>query len=181
MLPLLILTLEYTSMIKTKLKKNSHLYVARNGGCFVVCLGFFLGGGGVFLEPYNFLFVRVLCPKEHSLWDSTNQGKDCRSDLPPLTSPLVQIADMETVVMVVTTEDSRIMTDVRPIPACPVIHVRRRNNITPKMFSKHRTWLSNHIMKRNNCLICKIEMFLKVFFFLFFLFHLREHWSIQSL
>lgn len=180
MLPLLILTLEYTSMIKTKLKK---ILICMSQETVVVLLfvwGFFWGGG-VFLEPYNFLFVRVLCPKEHSLWDSTNQGKGCRSDLPPLTSPLVQIADMETVVMVVTTEDSRMMTDVRPIPACPVIHVRRRNNITPKMFSKHRTWLSNHKMKRNNCLICKIEMFLKVFFFSFFLFHLREYWSIQSL
>lgn len=68
-----------------------------------------------------------------------NEGQDCKSDLPPLTSPLVQIADMERVVIMVTAEDNRMMTVVKPIPACPVIQVRRKNNITPKMFSKHRT------------------------------------------
>ena len=37
--------------------------------------------------------------------------------LPPFTSPLVQTADIDNVVKVVTTADKRMMTVAKPIPA----------------------------------------------------------------
>ena len=58
---------------------------------------------------------------------------------PPLTSPLVQIADMDKAVSVVTTAAKSMTPVVSPIPACPTSQDKRRNSITPNMFSKHLT------------------------------------------
>jgi len=60
--------------------------------------------------------------------------------LPPRTCPLVQMADIDRAVSVVTTLASRMTSDARPIPACPTTHDILRNSITPKMFSTHRTY-----------------------------------------
>ena len=65
------------------------------------------------------------------------------SYLPPLTSPLLQMADMDKAVSVVTTLASRITRDANPMPAWPTTHDILRNSITPNMFSTHRT--CNHI------------------------------------
>lgn len=62
------------------------------------------------------------------------------NDIPPLTSPLVQMADMDRAVSVVTNVESRTITDVRPTPAFPVTHDRRMNSITPQIFNRHLTW-----------------------------------------
>ena len=45
---------------------------------------------------------------------------------PPLTSPLVQTADMDNVVRVVTTTDKSPMTVAKPIPACPTTQESRK-------------------------------------------------------
>ena len=58
--------------------------------------------------------------------------------LPPLTSPLVQTADMDNVVNHVTTADSTMITVDQPIPACPATHVSRKYNITPQMLRRQR-------------------------------------------
>ncbi|CAN7943413.1 unnamed protein product, partial [Ixodes hexagonus] len=61
------------------------------------------------------------------------------------------MADMESVVSIVTTEASRITAMARParsrrgsahspIPACPTTQDRRRNSMTPQMLSRHRTY-----------------------------------------
>jgi len=60
--------------------------------------------------------------------------------LPPFTSPFVQMADMDMVVRAVTVEERATMTVASPIPAWPVTHDSRRNNITPNMFNRHRTY-----------------------------------------
>ena len=60
--------------------------------------------------------------------------------IPPLTSPFVHIADIDKAVIVVTTPDSRMTSTESPIPACPTTHDKRRNNITPHMLSRHRTY-----------------------------------------
>ena len=63
----------------------------------------------------------------------------CRNSLnhsPPLTSPLVQTADMDNVVRVVTTADKSTMTVAKPIPACPTTQESRKYSITPHMLSR---------------------------------------------
>ena len=54
-----------------------------------------------------------------------------------LICPFVDTADIEIVVMVVTTFDKTSTPIPSKIPACPTTHVRRRNNITPQMFRRH--------------------------------------------
>ena len=56
--------------------------------------------------------------------------------LPPLTSPLVQTADMDNVVKVVTTADNRTITEAKPIPAWPTTQDNRKYNITPHMLRR---------------------------------------------
>ena len=55
---------------------------------------------------------------------------------PPLTSPLVQTADMDNVVRVVTTADRSTMTVAKPIPACPTTQESRKYSITPHMLRR---------------------------------------------
>lgn len=57
--------------------------------------------------------------------------------IPPLTSPLVQMALIERVVMTQTTAEMSMMTRESPMPACETTHEMRRNSITPQMFSRH--------------------------------------------
>ena len=42
--------------------------------------------------------------------------------------------------MVVTTAERRMMTEARPMPACPTTQLRRMNSITPQMFRIQRIW-----------------------------------------
>jgi hypothetical protein len=58
-------------------------------------------------------------------------------NIPPLTSPFVQTADIDNVVIIVTMEESRMITVDQPIPDCPTIHVSRKNRITPQIFRRH--------------------------------------------
>ena len=48
------------------------------------------------------------------------------SHSPPLTSPLVQTADKDNVVRVVTTADKIIMREAKAIPACPTTQESRK-------------------------------------------------------
>ena len=57
--------------------------------------------------------------------------------IPPFISPLVHIADIDRVVMVVTTEASRTIAVINPIPACPVSHGSLRYKITPHILRRH--------------------------------------------
>ena len=79
--------------------------------------------------------------------ESDEQGvrlQDCcksvSTKLPPRTSPFVQMADMESVVMVVTTAERRMTTMACQIPAWPTTHDSRKKIITPKMLSRHRIY-----------------------------------------
>lgn len=72
--------------------------------------------------------------------------------LPPFTSPFVQIADIETDVIKVTTTESKIITEVSPVPAWPTTHDNLKNNITPQMFRRHRT------CNRKKCRLKKMRM-----------------------
>ena len=56
--------------------------------------------------------------------------------LPPFTSPLVQTADIDNVVKVVTTADKRMMTVAKPIPAWPTTQDSLKYSITPHMFRR---------------------------------------------
>ena len=58
---------------------------------------------------------------------------------PPLTCPFVQIADIDNVVIVVTTAARRTISDISPIPACPVSHGSLRYKITPQIFKRQGT------------------------------------------
>ena len=81
-----------------------------------------------------------------------------QSDSPPRTSPFVQMADMESVVTVVTTPDRMMMTIAWPIPACPTTHDRRRKIMTPKMLSRHRICSNNaRVMAREVSLQTRVS------------------------
>ena len=57
-------------------------------------------------------------------------------DPPPFTSPLVQTADMDNVVRVVTTADRSTITVAKPIPACPTTQESRKYSMTPHMLRR---------------------------------------------
>ncbi len=50
------------------------------------------------------------------------------------------MADIDNVVMTVTTVERRMMREARPIPAWPVTQLRRINNITPQILRRQRIW-----------------------------------------
>lgn len=58
---------------------------------------------------------------------------------------------MDRVVMMVTMAESKTITVAKPIPACPVTQLRRMNNITPHMFSKHLTYMYVCIVEHIAC------------------------------
>ena len=58
------------------------------------------------------------------------------TSLPPFTTPFVQIADIDTVVTVVTSADRSITMEARPMPAWPTTHDKRRYKITPQILSR---------------------------------------------
>lgn len=60
-------------------------------------------------------------------------------DIPPLTSPLVHIADIDRVVIIVTRALSKTIREPSPIPACPTTQDNLRKSITPHMFRRHLT------------------------------------------
>lgn len=57
--------------------------------------------------------------------------------VPPLTRPLVLIADKEKVVISMMISDINIIAIESKMPACPTIHGSRRKSITPHILSKH--------------------------------------------
>ena len=59
------------------------------------------------------------------------------NNIPPFICPLVQMADMDIDVNVVTNAESKIITTDKPIPAWPTTHVSLKKSITPQIFSKH--------------------------------------------
>lgn len=92
-------------------------------------------------ETFFFVFDNYITWSPHRCYQNTlwvHVGfKIMKTPLPPLTSPLVQTADMDSVVNHVTTAESRMMTVDHPIPDCPATQVRRRYNITPQMLRRH--------------------------------------------
>lgn len=57
--------------------------------------------------------------------------------IPPLTRPLVLIADSDKVVITIIIRDMKIIKIESNIPACPTIHGILKNNITPQILSRH--------------------------------------------
>lgn len=55
---------------------------------------------------------------------------------PPLTLPLVLIADNEKVVITIIISDMKMITIESNIPACPTIHGNLKKSITPHILSK---------------------------------------------
>lgn len=59
--------------------------------------------------------------------------------LPPFMTPFVLIADIDNAVILVTIVVVKIKMKPSMMPACPTTQLRRKNNMTPQMFSKHLT------------------------------------------
>lgn len=59
-------------------------------------------------------------------------------DLPPLMTPFVLIADIDSAVIVVTAVVVSINKKPSMMPACPTTQLRRRKSITPHIFSRQR-------------------------------------------
>lgn len=58
--------------------------------------------------------------------------------LPPLMTPLVLIADIDKDVILVTIVVVKINRKPCKIPAWPTTQLKRKNNITPQILSRHR-------------------------------------------
>lgn len=79
--------------------------------------------------PFNYFVIKTL--------PGPNDRDIIKYTPPPLTSPLVLIADSDSVVITHTTNDMNIISSDCAIPACATTHASRRKSITPQMFNRH--------------------------------------------